>query len=221
MVDVPTQCWCVRLDVDPEPHYATLTEDERSRSARFRFERDRRRYIVARGVLRELLGRALGTEASRLRFVYNAFGKPALSRSSLKFNVSHSADLALVAITTGREIGVDIEYLRPERDYAEIARCDPRTFFEAWTKREAYIKARGEGLADDPVEFAPGWSIHTFEPAPGYIGALAIEAPHLASRFSLHRLASHACGHGCCRADPLRSTPERRASTPLGTAVLG
>jgi len=164
------RCWSARLDVAPDQFYGTLSDDERRRAARFRFERDRRRFIVARGELRELLGRYLDTRASELRFVYNAFGKPALSPEfggRLKFNLSHSADLALIAIATDREVGVDVEYLRPD---------EPRTFFEAWTKQEAYVKARGEGLSDGPVVFAEGWSLHTFEPAPGYLGALAVEA---------------------------------------------
>jgi len=95
------QCWCVRLDVAPPPetYYATLSEDERNRSARFRFERDRQRFIVAHGALRDLLGRSLGTDPGRIRFVYNAFGKPELDPAfgeRLKFNLSHSADLALM-----------------------------------------------------------------------------------------------------------------------------
>jgi 4'-phosphopantetheinyl transferase len=169
MMDV--QCWSVRLDVPPETFAklaATLTADERSRSERLRFERDRRRFVVARGALRELLGRRLATPASELRFVYNPFGKPALSPEfggRLKFNLSHSADLAVIAIAMDREVGVDVEYLRPD---------EPQTFFEEWTKQEAYVKARGEGLSDGPVVFAEGWSLHTFEPAPGYVGALVL-----------------------------------------------
>src|SRR5881397_1867586 len=72
------QCWCVRLDIDPELSYATLSEDERNRSARFRFERDRRRFVVARGALRDLLGRYLDIDPGQIRFIYNAFGKPEL-----------------------------------------------------------------------------------------------------------------------------------------------
>src|SRR5882724_12128079 len=81
--DVHTRC--VSLDVPPDTSarlYATLTPDERTRSARFQFERDQQRFIVARGVLRDLLGRYLQTKPSQLRFVYNAFGKPDLSRNS-------------------------------------------------------------------------------------------------------------------------------------------
>ncbi len=96
--------WCAGLDVPPETYarlYATLTPDERTRSARFRFERDRQRFIVAHGALRDLLGRYLQTEPGRIRFVYNAFGKPDVSPKSsnrLTLNLSHSAGLALIAI---------------------------------------------------------------------------------------------------------------------------
>src|SRR5438046_7547977 len=120
--------WCASLDVPPETSarlYATLTPDERTRSARFRFERDQQRFIVARGVLRDLLGRYLQTQPSHIRFVYNAFGKPDLDPAlgnRLQFNLSHSAGLALIAIATASSVGVDLEYLRPQSDYTDITR---------------------------------------------------------------------------------------------------
>jgi 4'-phosphopantetheinyl transferase len=191
-------CWCVSLDVPPETVaglYATLTSDERNRSARFRFARDRQRFVAARGALRDLLGRYLGTRAGRIRFAYNAFGKPALSSefgSRLRFNLSHSADLALIAITTEAGIGVDLEYIRPQPDHVEIARCFfsaaevdrlsrlpshlyPQAFFSCWTKKEALVKARGEALAIPLPSLPRGWSVYTLQPAPGYIGALVVE----------------------------------------------
>jgi 4'-phosphopantetheinyl transferase len=205
--------WCASLDVPAETSarlYATLTPDERTRSARFRFERDRRRFIVARGVLRDLLGRYLQTQPGQIRFVYNAFGKPDLSpefAGRLKFNLSHSGCLAVIAIATASDVGVDLEYIRAESDYAEIARrflsaaevdhlmalpshLYAEAFFSCWTKKEAYLKACGEGLAiplnsfsvpltTNPPAHAPvnlhGWSLYTLRPAPGYAGALAIE----------------------------------------------
>ena len=120
--------WCASLDVPPETSgrlYATLTPDERTRSARFQFERDQQRFIVARGVLRDLLGRYLQTQPRQISFVYNAFGKPDLSPefgNRLKFNLSHSAGLALIAIATASNVGVDLEYIRAQSDYADIAR---------------------------------------------------------------------------------------------------
>jgi 4'-phosphopantetheinyl transferase len=153
-----------------------------------------------------------------VRFVYNASGKPALSPefgSRLKFNLSHSGDLALIAIAADAEIGVDLEYVA-QLDYAEIARHvfsaaeldqfnrlpshrHAQAFFSCWTKKEAYVKACGEGLAIPLTSFsvplttdsahAPAelsgtsadiaqarrWSLYTLQPGRGYIGALAIE----------------------------------------------
>lgn len=192
--------WCVPLDVPPEVSaglYATLSDEERNRSERLRFARDRQRFIVTHGVLRELLGRYLRTPPGQLRFVYNAFGKPAVSPefgSRLKFNVSHSADLALIAVAADADIGVDLEYIRAERDYAEIARhffpaaevdrlsrlpshLHAQAFLTCWTRKEAYVKACGEGLALLLSQTPPArrWSLYTLHPAPGYIGALAVE----------------------------------------------
>lgn len=195
--------WCVSLDVSPEACArldATLTRDERSRSARFRFERDRRRFIVAHGVLREILGRYLGAHPGELRFMYKELGKPELSHAFgdwLRFSLSHSGDLALIAVAARADVGVDLEYVRLQPDHAEIAErffspdevdhlkrlpahLQAEAFFSLWTKKEAYLKACGEGLASldgGSPEPAPArdWSLHTVEPAPGYIGALAIE----------------------------------------------
>src|SRR3989442_13523096 len=125
--------WCASLDVPPETSarlYATLTPYERTRSARFQFERDRQRFIVTRGVLRDLLGRYLQTQPGQISFVYNASGKPDLSPefgSRLKFNLSHSAGVALIAVATDSNVGVDLEYIRPQPDYTGIS----RRFFSA------------------------------------------------------------------------------------------
>jgi 4'-phosphopantetheinyl transferase len=214
--------WCASLDVSPETSarlYATLTPDERIRSARFQFERDQQRFIVARGALRDLLGRYLQIQPGKINFVYNAFGKPDLGpefANRLKFNLSHSAGLALIAIATASDVGVDLEYIRAQFDCADIARRFLSTaevdyltalpshlyaeaFFSCWTKKEAYLKACGDGLAIPlnsfsvplasnpahtaldfyvaPKDIAPPrrWSLYTLRPAPGYAGALAIE----------------------------------------------
>jgi 4'-phosphopantetheinyl transferase len=215
-------CWCASLNVPAEEAarlYETLTPDERTRSTRFRFERDRQRFIVARGVLRDLLARYLQTQPGQIGFVYNAFGKPELgpeSGSRLTFNLSHSAGLALIAVATASSVGVDLEYIQEHTDYADIARrffsatevdyltalpshLHAEAFFSCWTKKEAYLKASGEGLAiplnsfsvpqttdpaDIPVDLRVGshdtvparrWSLYTLRPARGYTGALAIE----------------------------------------------
>jgi 4'-phosphopantetheinyl transferase len=190
------QCWCVRLDVAPDTYYATLSDDERNRTARFRFERDRRRFVVAHGVLRELLGRYLNIDPAEIRFVRNAFGKPELHPEfggRLKFNLAHSADLALIAIALDTDIGVDVECIegREESDYADVARSFfPSTeadalsrvpshryveaFLSCWTMKEAYVKARGTGLTGAPIEVDGPWSVFTLHPSPGYVGALAV-----------------------------------------------
>ena len=214
--------WCASLDVPAEMSarlYATLTPDERNRSARFQFERDQHRFIVAHGVLRDLLGRYLQTQPGRISFVYNAFGKPGLSPESgnrLEFNLSHSAGLALIAVAPACHVGVDLEYIRAQSDCSDIARrffseaevdylialpnhLYAEAFFSCWTKKEAYLKACGEGLAiplnsfsvplitdaaHTPVDLhvAPNdivparrWSLYTLRPAQGYAGALVIE----------------------------------------------
>jgi 4'-phosphopantetheinyl transferase len=214
--------WCASLDVPPETCarlYATLTPDERSRSARFQFVRDQQRFIAAHGVLRDLLARYLLTQPGRVKFVHNAFGKPEVSPefgNKLRFNLSHSGGLALIAIAIASNVGVDVEYIRARSDCADVARhffsaaeVDYLTalpshqyaeaFFNCWTKKEAYLKACGQGLAvplnsfsvpftvdfaHTPVDLyvaskeivpANRWSLYALRPAPGYAGALAIE----------------------------------------------
>lgn len=145
-----------------------LSPDERARADRFRMARDRRRSILARSALRIILARSLNVEPSALRFEYGPHGKPALSgpAAPLSFNVSHSDDLALIAVREGGPIGVDIERIRADMGGDEIAErffCPaerawllslpsdqrPDGFFTLWTRKEAYIKARGSGLWHD------------------------------------------------------------------------
>jgi len=149
---------------DLEKMLEVLDAAERERAARFHFERDRERYIVARGVLRLLLGTYLGT--SQFALATNKFGKPFLQppHDRLHFNVSHSRDLALFGFTRVSEIGVDVESIRPDFATQEIAnrffapdeaatlmQVDETeragAFFNCWTRKEAYIKARGIGLS--------------------------------------------------------------------------
>ena len=146
----------------------TLSPDEISRAANFCIERDRVRFIVARGVLRSILGRCLGIEPDQLAFHYGPQGKPYLSdvaaRSSIRFNLSHSDDVAVYGITQGRDIGIDVERVRHDFPGDEIAvrffsprerallcslppRMSAETFFRFWTCKEAYVKARGGGLS--------------------------------------------------------------------------
>lgn len=199
--------WRVSLDQTAarvQNHLRTLSPDEQRRAARLYFARDRDHFIVARGVLRTLLGRYLNRDPGQLRFCYNPQGKPTLSRESggdwLRFNLSHSHGLALVAVTRDREIGVDVEQIRSdladeqiaERFFSmqEVARLralppalQAEAFFNCWTRKEAYMKAQGVGLSlpldQFDVSLVPG------EPA----AVLSTRGdPHEASRWSLREL---------------------------------
>ena len=194
----------------------TLDDDERSRADSFYFNRDRERFIVARGVLRALLGRYLDRSPESLSFSYSTHRKPALASESgadaLRFNLSHSHGMALYAVTRGRELGVDLELIRCDLETEQIAerffsqseivtfRALPPAlrkcaFFLCWTRKEAYIKARGEGLSIPLDQFdvslipgepaallstqpdpdgTPGWSLINLTPAAGYAAALAV-----------------------------------------------
>lgn len=162
--------WCAALDQtrsEVETFYGLLTSDEQCRADRFHYQKDREHFVVARGALRRILGRYLDTQPEQLRFSYTPFGKPALSDATggkeLSFNVSHSEGMALYAITRGRELGIDIEFLRDDLEALQLARhffsqgeiailnalpdqLRTRAFFNCWTRKEAYIKATGKGL---------------------------------------------------------------------------
>ncbi|MBW4651005.1 MAG: 4'-phosphopantetheinyl transferase superfamily protein [Kastovskya adunca ATA6-11-RM4] len=153
-----------------------LSPDEQQRAERFYFEQHRQRFIAARGILRTLLGRYLAIEPHQLQFRYQPRGKPVLVEScggkQLFFNLSHSNDLALYAVTLERQVGIDLEYLRPISDAEQLAKrffsageyeairaLSPsqkqEAFFRYWTCKEACIKATGEGLAQlDKVEIS-------------------------------------------------------------------
>lgn len=143
-----------------------LSADERARAARFRFEVDRRYFIAARGSLREIVSLYLNAGPHQLSFAYGAHGKPLLVQESskLRLNVSHSSGTALVAITQGRDVGVDIEHISPDVPVERLAetvfsvpekhsltRLDSKSrraaFFRFWTRKEAYIKADGRGVS--------------------------------------------------------------------------
>jgi medium-chain acyl-[acyl-carrier-protein] hydrolase len=144
----------------------TLSLDERQRAERFYFEKDRRHFVAGRGILRALLARYLRRDPAALEFAYNPQGKPTLAGGAgdLRFNLAHSHGLALVAVAQRREVGVDLERIRPEfagdqvaerffspaevaalRTLAEDQRQD--AFFACWTRKEAYMKATGKGLS--------------------------------------------------------------------------
>lgn len=194
-----------------------LTDDELDRANRFSFEIDRQRFIAARGTLRSILSRYIPITPVFLRFSYNQYGKPfsapEFSSYLLNFNLSHSGSMALYAITRNMEIGVDVERVRSDFEYEEIAKCffsvnevavlrtlptekKLEAFYHCWTRKEAYIKAQGQGLSlpldSFDVSLAPWeptmllntkdepqarslWTLLDLKPGPGYIGALAVK----------------------------------------------
>lgn len=197
---------------------ATLSVAEQERAARFHFEQHRRRFIAGRGLLRELLARYLQLESGRIEFAYGAAGKPMLatnaSQTAVQFNLAHSEDLVLIAITRECPVGIDVEKVRPLKEAEElVARFfsphehavfqkltdaeKPAAFLNLWTRKEAWLKATGEGIARSlhlvEVTFEPGaparllkvpdhlaqslpWTVHDLNPARGFTAALAVAA---------------------------------------------
>lgn len=212
--------WRVSLDsaLLDRRHFADiLSSDERLRAQRFVFEKHRQAYISARGVLRSLVGAYVGLEPRRVRFYYEPCGKPyinhLLGEHQLHFNLAHSHQLALYAFALDRRIGIDVEYLDGQLNYQELARTvfspcewaalqqvpEPQrceAFFDGWTRKEAYVKACGQGLLyplqqlevslhpdrpaallttrPDPAECSQ-WLMLAIEPGPGYTGAVVVE----------------------------------------------
>ncbi|HLF29143.1 MAG TPA: 4'-phosphopantetheinyl transferase superfamily protein [Anaerolineae bacterium] len=211
--------WRIALD-QPEATIhrlqSTLSSDERERAERFQFDRDRRRFISAHAALRMLLARYLASQPNQIRFEYGAHGKPWLAANGvsdrIEFNLAHSGEYAVCGITRYQPIGIDLEFMRPVLDADQIVerffstqecatfRALPTdlkhaTFFAGWTRKEAFIKAIGDGLSRPLDQFdvalAPGdparimsvggserearnWSLFAFAPETNYVGAVAV-----------------------------------------------
>jgi len=211
--------WTARLDTGPARRLdgsETLSPEELDRAGRYRFEHDRRRFMVARAALRYLLAGYLGTEPASLRLVPGPHGKPQLApvvSRWLRFNTSRSEDLAVFAVGRDRELGVDVERVRTDIDFVPLAdrvlsvaergalnqlapEARRREFYRYWTRKEAYLKALGVGLAVAPhelevtgdhakpltrgqlrdlLESGAGWSLHDADLGPGYVATLAVK----------------------------------------------
>jgi 4'-phosphopantetheinyl transferase len=208
--------WRIDLTRAAAVDFAVLSDEELERAARFHFEKDRSRFKVARAALRTILARYASLLPDALEFSQNEYGKPFLTNpraAGLHFNLSHSKDVALLAVTREREVGIDVEFMRPDFATTEVAeyffssaevatlagvesRLRTRAFFNCWTRKEAYIKARGEGLSlaldSFDVSLKPGqpaallntrlaaddvsrWSLHELFPVAGYAAAVAVE----------------------------------------------
>ena len=214
--------WRVQLDSnDPERHVSVLSGSERERAAEFRFTSDRDRFVIAHAALRNLLSEYLGTSPDTISFEVGQHGKPAVYRPNQvawpHFSLSHSVDLALIAVTGAGATGVDIERVRSldyiddiaaayfaptERDTLQHYEGPDRVraFYTCWTRKEAVLKALGLGLSAGLDGFAVSirpeetprilrmprewgnpddWTVNHLEPAPGYVGAVAVRAPSL------------------------------------------
>lgn len=212
--------WRIHLNQSPtvvQSLETTLSADEQRRAAAYHFEPDRLHFIVARGALRTILGYYLNVPPPTLRFGYGKHGKPALLTRRcarvLRFNVTHAHELALVAVTVDRDVGIDLEYCRPlpaaetiaaqffsRSEQAALAAIAlehrPHAFFTCWTRKEAYLKAQGDGLslpldqfdvAVNPAEPAAllavcgepqataRWSMRSVATLPSYVATLVVE----------------------------------------------
>ena len=221
--------WRVRLDdigAELQALRGLLSADEEGRAGQFHFKTDRAHFIIARAMLRILLGRYLGRSPAELRFSYSPYGKPELAAAAdgstmgLRFNLAHAQGLAVYAVTRGRRIGIDVELIRPGLAASHIAEhffsahevaalralpieMQEAAFFRCWTRKEAFIKAHGEGLSfplerfdvsiapDDPaallsIRGAPGeaqrWALRDLPLDAGFVGALAAEGPDWTAR---------------------------------------
>jgi 4'-phosphopantetheinyl transferase len=242
LIDGPIVVVVTRLAVGPVAVRAAarlLSDAERHRASLFTCDRLRRRFIVARGRLRQLLAARLGVRPESIELDYGARGKPALAArfadSDLRFNVSHCDDVAVYALASGRAVGIDVEAIRVIRGADDISarffsrreqaayraldvRDRPLGFVNCWTRKEAFIKALGDGLhyALDrfDVSLAPGepakilrventrgdrcgWQLASFSPAPGFVAAVVTETPHstysrcqVEKQSSAHRIRS-------------------------------
>lgn len=213
----------MRLDLTPSATRGgreLLSPDEVARADRFHFEKDRQHYTAARSGMRSILSGYLGLRPQAVRFSYCKHGKPQLAGretgSSLQFNLSHSDKYAVLAVARHMHLGVDIEYMKPDVAVDEIASSffsplEYRTllalpaehrlsaFYRCWTRKEAYVKAKGLGLnltlssfdvafastdppallrADASLEEPSRWRVYHLETAPQWVGALVIQGNH-------------------------------------------
>jgi len=223
----PSPCgvdiWRARLDLDPaaiEALSGILSKEEQNRAARFRFSLHRGRFIASHGILRKILGCYLGHAPGAIHYSADAHGKPHLSalcrvidRGDLRFNLSHSRDMALYAVAVNRDIGIDVEHAGRSCQALKMAarffspdeaaalgnlpeRLREKAFFACWTRKEAYLKARGSGLSAPLDQFSvtvhpeepPAllhaawndrahlkWTLFDVDPGGGFMAAVAVE----------------------------------------------
>lgn len=215
--DDEVHVWLARTDGPPDEHerwWSILAVDELERAVRFRREHDRDRFVAAHGLLRTILARYAQQQPDALIFQRGAYGKPALAGGTgLQFSLSHAGDIVAVAVARSRAVGIDVERIRRDLPYRQMAArffapdeiamlqrlpadVQIAAFFACWTRKEAYVKATGEGMARPLSRFSvslapdapaalladhdrPGaaerWTLCALDPGAGYAGALAVE----------------------------------------------
>ena len=209
--------WCAKTDFSTPPNtslFSTLSIQEKLRADRFKFSNDRLTFITARGILRSLLGKYLQKHPAKISFRFGEFGKPKLSENtSLQFNISHSENLVIFGFAKNQSIGVDVEFIKEGVELLDIAKRFFSTnefktmssladseqklaFFNCWTRKEAFIKAIGDGLSfpldqfevslrpNEPAKMlathwnpneTSKWSLYSFNPQKDYVAAIAIK----------------------------------------------
>lgn len=182
---VTVDVWRVRLDTAQVP---PPTPGEKARAARFRFPELAARYLKSHGALRAILARYT---AAPLEFALHEHGKPHLPLApEVRFNLSHSHEMALVGVARDVEVGVDVEHLRPMPDFraiaerffppAELPPGDETDFFRRWTRIEAVLKASGAGLFGAGIDPPGQWTIEEIHAGEGYAAAVAVEGAGIA-----------------------------------------
>jgi 4'-phosphopantetheinyl transferase len=218
LTDGELHVWLVELDRPGDELSALadlLSADERERAGRFHFERDKQHFTAGRGILRTVLGRYLSLAPTEFAFAYGLRGKPGLPGTALHFNLAHSGGLAVIAVARGSAVGIDVEQIRvvpswdsvmnsffsaAEREAIQSIPSVDRlfAFFTCWTRKEAYLKATGDGIGvpldrfevsvipgsqprllhvKDAPEEASRWHFHALPLATDYIGVAAHEGP--------------------------------------------
>ncbi len=192
----------------------SLSEEERKSATRFRFDKHRHRYIIAHAAMRKIVANHLNISTHALNIDFNKYGKPYISNNPLYFNLSHSEDIALVSISFHGQVGIDIEFLKSEIDmlgiaqrffhpieFEQLIKIPPENrshyFYTCWTGKEAFLKAKGIGIANHLKMFAldlqdlnklkiilvdkafdefKTWTIHTFQPQENYMATVVSQA---------------------------------------------
>jgi 4'-phosphopantetheinyl transferase len=216
------QLWSADLQPDParlQELAPLLSGAENERAARFRFDRDAHQYTIARGLLRRLLGVYCDAAPEQIPLGESSHGRPFLvdgaPSADFDFNLSHSGTRVLFAFSADARVGVDVEWIRPLPDMADLVALNfsereqatwralpeplrERAFYDCWTRKEAFVKAIGEGLsrplgsfdvrftADEPPEFEriegddpAGWSLRDLDAGPDYAAAIAVDSPRV------------------------------------------